>query len=173
MNTLLPKRHSRGLLVEYLLRNLVVILIFVLIALGIYLVSVYMALGVARALHTEAQSLLTETNQGGLTTLSQDPKREGRVAYVLAHEGEGGSGLILERLAALGSSAISIISITLERKEGVYEVVVGGTARARSDLVQFQDAIRKDGYIADPYIPLESFAKDRDLTFSLRGKISP
>lgn len=173
MNTLLPKRHRQGLVAEYVLRVMVVVLVFVLVALVVYLMSVYMARDVARALNVEAHSLLTETNQGDLTTLPADAKREARVAYLLAHEGEGGSGMILEHLAALNTSTINVISITLELKGGVYEVVVGGTARTRSDLVQLQDAIRKEGYITDSSIPLESFAKDRDLTFSLHGKISP
>lgn len=173
MTNLLPKRNQQKLLLEYALRVIVVLLVFGLLTLSVYVLSLYVARNLAQSLNDEAHSLLSKTVEGEAATLPEDAKRAPRVAYLIAHEKDALPSSVVERLVRLGGDTISIISISLEKKEGGYGVVIGGTARARADLVKFQEEVRQDGYIREPNIPLEAFTKDKNPSFTLSGTIAP
>lgn len=172
MTNLLPKRNQQKLFIEYALRAFVVLLIFAVLAIAVHVLSLYMARNLAQSLNDEAHSLLSKTIEVGAISLPDDPKRAPRVAYLVAHEKDVLPSSVVERVAKLGGPTISIISVSLEKKEGGYGVVIGGTALTRADLVAFQEAVRKEGYIRDPNIPLEAFTKDKNPSFTLSGTIS-
>lgn len=172
MTNLLPKRNRQKLLIEYTLRAFVMLLAFAVLALAVYALSLYVARNLAQSLNDEAHSHLSKTIEGEAVSLPDDPKRAPRVAYLVAHEKDALPSDVVERVTKLGGGTISIISISLEKEGGKYGVVIGGTALTRADLVTFQAAVRQEGYIQEPNIPLESFTKDKNPSFTLSGTIS-
>ena len=75
---------------------------------------------------------------------------------------------LLEEFIGLGKNIqITEFSIT---KEGA--VRIGGLAKKRADLLEFERALRNSGYLQEFSFPLSSIVKESDITFAMQAKLA-
>ncbi|MFM2339531.1 MAG: hypothetical protein RLZZ360_167 [Candidatus Parcubacteria bacterium] len=73
----------------------------------------------------------------------------------------------IEALTTIAGSDVALSSFSLTVNEKSTQITITGTARTRTALANFRDAIEADDRFTDAILPISSLIKDRNIDFTM------
>lgn len=171
MINLIPPQGQKKLQREYLFRSTIVFSIlfgFVFLLLFAALIPTYVLVS-AQINALTTSSLQDSSKAEQYTKIESETKSLEKIISQLekATSTKQVSPLI-DEVVAITPDGVTVQSFTISEEKGIVQKVqLQGTARTRSSLVQFRNALEGSSYFKKADVPLSDLAKDSDLPFNI------
>lgn len=175
---LLTDEHRQKVVLEYRKRVTVIFLLGVLILAGISMIFMTPAFFMTQSRHSEAvakqRELDTELLQKDTTSTRSEKEVMAHVAALHIFDTERSLSEAISHIINEKPSGVSLRALIFTPGEGASMTIdIGGKADTRQSLVAYNDMLKKDPYFARVIVPLSSFAKERDIDFSIKLILNP